>query len=554
MTTPFVAAAKVFADAGSELNDMSARTGLSVEALSALGHAASMTGADLGTVETASKKMQKALSAAAGGASAAEEAFTELGLDFRRLLKLSPDRQFEAVAKAIGRVQNPAMRAGLAMTVFGKSGTNLLPMIQDFDALTGEAKKFNLVWTQDDAEKADALGDAIDLLTASGKKVFNVFGASVAPILTDLALTLASVASRAIEWANDNRELLATVFKLGASVLVAGTGVVWFGLALKGAGIALGAIAALIVTLVSPLGLITAALVTGGSAFTQYTEMGKSALAGLLETATTTFAGIADALKGGEIVLAGRILWAGLRVEFQKGVIAVNAIFADWGVATQEVFSGISDRIAGSMIDAAAAIQTVFAKLVESLTTIWAGFAGLFEAIWVGIKSKFTEIDVEGEFKRINDAAVERVAQGRADLDKIEEDRKAARSALADARQPQNDARRQAAEDALKASQDELERAKAELAAMVQEAKKKADAVSVAKKPDQFREADLTEGLRNAGKTVDVQGTFSAAAVRGLGAGESVTDAVKSGVKEQKKTNDKLDKINRNLAFAGTLE
>jgi hypothetical protein len=44
------------------------------------------------------------------------------------------------------------------------------------------------------------------------------------------------------------------------------------------------------------------------------------------------------------------------------------------------------------------------------------------------------------------------------------------------------------------------------------------------------------------GVGVDVQGTFSASAIRGLGAGESVTDAVKDNNKELKKINDRLRK------------
>jgi TP901 family phage tail tape measure protein len=53
-------------------------------------------------------------------------------------------------------------------------------------------------------------------------------------------------------------------------------------------------------------------------------------------------------------------------------------------------------------------------------------------------------------------------------------------------------------------------------------------------------DAGMAEARKGVG--VDVAGTFSASAIRGLGAGESVTDAVKDNNKELKKINDRLRK------------
>jgi hypothetical protein len=59
VVTPFLTAAKVFADVGSELVDMSQRTGASVEALSELAFAADQTGTSLSSLETGIKFLQK---------------------------------------------------------------------------------------------------------------------------------------------------------------------------------------------------------------------------------------------------------------------------------------------------------------------------------------------------------------------------------------------------------------------------------------------------------------------------------------------------------------
>lgn len=80
VVTPLLGAAKVFADMGSDLADMSQRAGVSVEALSELGFAAEQSGADIETLEGGLRKMQKQVVEAASGSESAREALGKLGL------------------------------------------------------------------------------------------------------------------------------------------------------------------------------------------------------------------------------------------------------------------------------------------------------------------------------------------------------------------------------------------------------------------------------------------------------------------------------------------
>src|SRR5581483_1062019 len=80
LLTPFLGAAKVFADMGSDLVDMSQRTGVTVEALSELGFAAEQSGADMETLEGGLRRMQKLIVEAAGGSAEARQALQRLGL------------------------------------------------------------------------------------------------------------------------------------------------------------------------------------------------------------------------------------------------------------------------------------------------------------------------------------------------------------------------------------------------------------------------------------------------------------------------------------------
>src|SRR4051812_7550214 len=61
LMAPLLGAAKLFADTGSAYNDMSQRTGASVEALSELGYAAKLSGTDLETLEGGLRKMSRTI-------------------------------------------------------------------------------------------------------------------------------------------------------------------------------------------------------------------------------------------------------------------------------------------------------------------------------------------------------------------------------------------------------------------------------------------------------------------------------------------------------------
>jgi hypothetical protein len=129
VVAPLAGAAKRFADMGSDMVDMSQRTGVSVEALSELGFAAEQSGADMGTLEGSLKKMQKMLFEAASGSQSAQETLASLGLSVAQLSKLSPDEQFKAIADRMSQITDPTLKTATAMAIFGKSGTQLLPML-----------------------------------------------------------------------------------------------------------------------------------------------------------------------------------------------------------------------------------------------------------------------------------------------------------------------------------------------------------------------------------------------------------------------------------------
>ena len=129
IAAPLVGFAKVFASGSKELQTLSQRTGISVQSLSELAYAAHLSGTDMETLEVGIKRMQKMLYQAATGSQTATDALAQLGLTVEDLRGLSPDQQFKLIADKLAAIQSPAVRAALAMQIFGRSGTALLPMM-----------------------------------------------------------------------------------------------------------------------------------------------------------------------------------------------------------------------------------------------------------------------------------------------------------------------------------------------------------------------------------------------------------------------------------------
>jgi hypothetical protein len=210
-------ALKAFMDAGSALQDMHDRTGISVEALGELQHAAEMGGADLETLEGGIVKMQKALGKSGDVAKPMQAALKEIGLEAAALQKMSPEQQFDAIAKGVGKVSDPTKKAALAMTFFGKSGAKLLPMIKDMEALRKEARDMGFVMSAEGASNAETLGDKLDNLWKTVRFGAITIGEILAPAMLKLVEIIQPIATSVLKWMQSIRDAI-----LGGQLQLAG--------------------------------------------------------------------------------------------------------------------------------------------------------------------------------------------------------------------------------------------------------------------------------------------------------------------------------------------
>jgi methyl-accepting chemotaxis protein len=109
---------------------MSARIGISTEALSELQYVAERSGVSVQSLGTALQRMVRRISEAAKGTGEAKNAIKELGLDAQQLAQLAPDQQFMAIAQAMEQVATQGDKVRLAMKLWDTEGVALLQTLK----------------------------------------------------------------------------------------------------------------------------------------------------------------------------------------------------------------------------------------------------------------------------------------------------------------------------------------------------------------------------------------------------------------------------------------
>ena len=164
-----------FGKTGDVFDKASARLGISATALSEYDYAAQRCGATLGDVESAVKNIQKKLVEAQNGSDGTRKAFEQLRLSVFDLAALSPERQFEEVALAVGSIDDPTLRAGAALRLMRDAGQKLTPLFNEGlgASFSDSDAKLGASFSDSDAKLGAGYVDAITNLKASWQGLKN---------------------------------------------------------------------------------------------------------------------------------------------------------------------------------------------------------------------------------------------------------------------------------------------------------------------------------------------------------------------------------------------
>lgn len=370
-----------FAAAGDNLEKMSKRTGVGVKALSELAFAAEQSGASLDSVEKGIRGMQRSLLNAEMGSKTATDALSALGLSVDELSGMSPEDQFTKIADAIGDVEDPSKRAALAMQLFGRAGSELLPMMSEnaegIANLRKEANELGRTMTAEDAQAAAELTDAMNRVKSVFIGVKNQIGAALAPAMTYLADLVARTTKAVVPFIRENAHLV-KLFAAGA-IAVGGLGaaLMTVGGLLIGAGMAVGVLATAFSVLFSPLGLAIGGVTALGFALVKYSDIGSQAIDALkarfgplVEDVQNAVGAIIAALKAGDMEKA----W-----ELVSGMIEM-------------IWLDMTDEIRAAWVNMLGFILNTGSTIAESIGQVFQGLASVLETMMSYYKSLYDEI------------------------------------------------------------------------------------------------------------------------------------------------------------------
>lgn len=212
-------------NAEGNLVGMAERVGTSVDRLSGLGFAADQSASSLdGLTKGLGALADRAADAAEkGGGSAA--AFRKIGVEVRKqdgTLKDSADLLLE-VADKFSQFEDGAAKSALATDLFGKSGKELIPLLNrgrdGIEELTKRAERLGIVVSQEAAEAANQFNDNLNTLGAIARGVVGKALQEILPYINDLVDGFLN-SEDAAERADKAARILATGLKL---LLSAGT-------------------------------------------------------------------------------------------------------------------------------------------------------------------------------------------------------------------------------------------------------------------------------------------------------------------------------------------
>lgn len=202
-------AAPKFAD---DILTLASKTHLATDTLQELSYMSGMVDVDVSTVAKSMTMLTKSMASAQGGTGAAANAFQSLGVsvtDTNGHLRKSEDVFFDVI-DALGNIENEAERDAVSMSLFGKSATELNPMIEaGSDALrdfSDEAHDMGYVLDKDALDALGRVQDEFDRFQRQMESVKNQIGAGVAPAIERGMRRIQNIIS-GVDWEKVGRQI-----------------------------------------------------------------------------------------------------------------------------------------------------------------------------------------------------------------------------------------------------------------------------------------------------------------------------------------------------------
>ena len=168
-------------------NDLSARTGIGVEALQGYSLAAKLAGVDTEAFGSAVQRLAVTIGKATPGDNL-DKSLRNINLSVAQLRGLAPEQQFSAISDAISGLPTAADRAAAAVEIFGKQGAALAPLFREgaesIEDLRDRAERLGIIVDETQLSNIGEMNDAFDLARATVEGIAGQVIGNLAPAVT----------------------------------------------------------------------------------------------------------------------------------------------------------------------------------------------------------------------------------------------------------------------------------------------------------------------------------------------------------------------------------
>lgn len=188
--------------------ETAAKLGITAEAVQELGFAAGQSGSNQASLADGLGKMAKQADLARSGSKEAAAAFKLAGVDTKALANgsLKLDGALETIATKVASMPDGYAKSNLAMKLFGKSGRDLIPMLnaggKGIAAMRKESRDLGGVIDNETAASLEDFGDQQDKVTFALGGIRN-------EVVRALLPSLQKMVAGFLKWVKANRQFLA---------------------------------------------------------------------------------------------------------------------------------------------------------------------------------------------------------------------------------------------------------------------------------------------------------------------------------------------------------
>lgn len=367
-----LAVGKLTADYAGDMYDMARGAGIGVEAFQKLAYAGRMSGVETEKLSASLVKFDRMVAEATGGNKTYMQTFEDLGIKIKDSAGnlRQPNEIFEDVADIFHNTEDGIGKTALAVELFGKSGADLIPMLNDgkagLKAFYAEAERLGLALSNEMIAKGDAFSDQLENIGEQVKGVKLQLGAALIPALSAATEKISKVIDKITKWVQENPELAATIGNIamttGKWIAILGT-----------AAIAIGSVAFIILQFRKAFRAMSDAVTIGISIF---------------KNIKNTFLVVDKAMKGYTktqklATVATKLFNKALKA---NPILTIISLIIVLGAVVYSVIKNW-DKIAAWFKKLWDAIVGIFKAAWEAIKKVWSTVTGWFSNLWGGIKA-----------------------------------------------------------------------------------------------------------------------------------------------------------------------